>query len=98
MAHNFKRKTKQNRSMKKLELTKKDITPLILLLISLPLLLAGVILKSLIVVGGGAGLMITWFLCIDHVIANHNMNLLKRIVFGGIIIFLPLLFAVYLKA
>ena len=84
--------------MKKLELTKRDITLLALLVVSLPLLLIGVFLKSLLVIAGVAGLVITWFISIDHVIANHNMNMMKRILFGGIIIFLPLLFAFYLKA
>ena len=84
--------------MKKLDLTKNDITPLALLLISLPVLLIGVFIKSLMVIAGVTGLVIAWFICIDHVIANHKMNIVKRILFGCIIIFLPLLFAVYLQA
>lgn len=82
--------------MKKLELTKNDIAPLALLLISFTLLAIGVSIKSLLVIAGVAGLVIAWFLCIDNIIANHKMNIIKRIVFGGLIVFIPIMFALYL--
>ncbi len=82
--------------MKKLDLTKNDITPLALLFISLALLISGVILKSLIVIAGVTGLVFAWFLCIDNMIANHKMNIIKRIFFAAIIISLPVMFSVYL--
>ena len=82
--------------MKKLNLTKHDVAPLSLLLISLPLLIAGLFLKNLVVVAGITGLLFTWFLCIDTIIVNHQMNWVKRIVFGSIVILLPIMFAVYL--
>ena len=83
--------------MKKLDLTKNDITPLALLFFSFSLLITGIILKSLIVIAGFTGLVIAWFLCIDTILANRRMNLVKRIVFGGIVIFLPVLFAIYMR-
>ena len=82
--------------MKKLELTRNDITPLALLLIGFSLLLTGIFLKSLIVIAGVSGLVIAWFLCIDAVIANHKMNNIKRVIFGSIIVFVPMMFALYL--
>ena len=82
--------------MKNLELTKNDIAPLALLFISFALLTIGVSLKSLLVIAGFTGLVIAWFLCIDNMIANHKMNNIKRIVFGGIIVSIPLIFALYM--
>lgn len=84
--------------MKKLELTRHDIAPLVLLFISLSLMVTGIVLKSLIVLAGVTGLVVAWFLCIDTVIANYKMNTIKRIVFGGIIIMLPIALAMYLGA
>ena len=83
--------------MKKLDLTKNDITPLALFFFSFSLLIIGIILKSLVVIAGFAGLVIAWFLCIDTILANQRMNPIKRIVFGGIVIFLPVLFALYMR-
>ncbi len=82
--------------MKKLELTKNDIAPIALLFISAVLMLSGIAFKSLLVLAGVGGLVVAWFLCIDTIIVNHKMNTIKRILFGGIIVFIPLLFAVYL--
>ncbi len=79
-----------------MELTKNDIASITLLFIGFTLLATGILLKSLLVIAGFGGLVIAWFLCIDNVIANHEMNIIKRIVFGGIIIFIPLMFALYL--
>jgi hypothetical protein len=84
--------------MKKLDLTRQDIAPLMLLLVSLSLMVIGIILKSLIVLAGVTGLVLAWFLCIDTLIVNHKMNIIKRIVFGGIIIALPIALAVYMGA
>jgi len=84
--------------MKKLDLTRQDIAPLMLLLVSLSLMVIGIVLKSLIVLAGVTGLVLAWFLCIDTLIVNHKMNMIKRIVFGGIIIALPIALAVYMGA
>jgi hypothetical protein len=84
--------------MKKLELTRQDVAPLILLFASLALMIVGIVLKSLIVLAGVTGLVLAWFLCIDTLIANHKMNTIKRIVFGGIIIMLPIALAIYMGA
>ena len=84
--------------MKKLDLTQQDIAPLMLLLVSLSLMVIGIVLKSLIVLAGVTGLVLAWFLCIDTLIVNHKMNMIKRIVFGGIIIALPIALAVYMGA
>ncbi len=82
--------------MKKMELTKNDIASVALLFIGAALLMSGIALKSLLVLAGVGGLVVAWFLCIDNIIANHKMNTIKRIVFGGIVVFIPLLFAMYL--
>ncbi len=82
--------------MKKLELTKNDIAPIALLFISAALLMSGIAFKSLLVLAGVGGLVIAWFLCIDNIIANHKMNMMKRILFGGIVVSVPLLFSLYL--
>ena len=84
--------------MKKLDLTRNDIAPLALLFISLSLMAIGIVLKSLIVLAGVTGLVFAWFLCIDNLIANYKMNTIKRIVFGGIIIMLPIALAMYMGA
>lgn len=82
--------------MKKLDITKNDMAPLALLFVSLALMITGIVLKSLVVIAGVTGLVLAWFLCIDTLIANHRMNMVKRIVFGSIIISLPILFAMYM--
>lgn len=79
-----------------MELTKSDIASLALLFISAALLMSGIAFKSLLVVAGVGGLVIAWFLCIDNIIANYKMNVIKRILFGGIVVFIPLLFTLYL--
>ncbi len=84
--------------MKKLDLTRHDIAPLMLLFISLSLMVIGIMLKSLIVLAGVTGLVIAWFLCIDTLIVNYKMNIIKRIVFGGIIIMLPIALALFMGA
>lgn len=82
--------------MKKLDITKKDIAPLILLMVSMALMITGILLKSLVVVAGVTGLVLAWFLCIDTLIANHRMNMIKRIVFGSIVISIPMIMAFYM--
>ena len=84
--------------MKKLELTRQDAAPLTLLFVSLSLMIIGIALKSLIVLAGVTGLVVAWLLCIDTMIANYKMNMIKRIVFGGIIIALPIALAMYMGA
>ena len=84
--------------MKKLDLTKNDLLLLFLFTAGFILLFTGIFLKSLVAVAGVAGLITAWFLSIDSIIANHKMHLAKLIVFGSIILFLPLFFAVYLSA
>ncbi len=84
--------------MKKLEVTRQDMMPLTLLTVSVSLMIAGVLLKSMIVLAGVTGLVCAWFLCIDTLIANYKMNLVKRIIFGGIIIVLPIAIAAYMGA
>ena len=84
--------------MKKLELTRQDIAPLALLFVSLSLMITGIVLKSLIVLAGVTGLVLAWFLCIDTLIANYKMNMIKRIVFAGIVIMLPIALAMYMGA
>ena len=83
--------------MKKLDLTKNDVTPLALFFFSFALLITGILLKSLLVIAGVAGLMIAWFLCIDTILANQRMNMIKRVMFVSIVIMLPVLFDVYLR-
>lgn len=83
--------------MKKSGLIKNDVMSLALFSISFALLITGMILKSLIVIAGVAGLFVAWFLCIDTILANQKMNLVKRILFGSIVIFLPILFSVYMR-
>ena len=89
-------KNKIIKNVKKLELTRQDIAPIALLIFSLLLMGTGVLFKSLIVLAGVTGIVCAWFLCIDTFIANHKMNMIKRIVFGGIIIMLPLAIAMYM--
>lgn len=84
--------------MKKLDLTRQDIAPLALLFVSLSLMIIGIVFKSLIVLAGVTGIVLAWFLCIDTLIVNHKMNIIKRIVFGGIIIALPVALAMYMGA
>jgi len=84
--------------MKKLDLKRQDIVPLALLFVSLSLMIVGIVLKSLIVLAGVTGLVLAWFLCIDTLIVNYKMNTVKRIVFGGIIIALPIALAMYMGA
>ncbi|TKK66387.1 hypothetical protein FC093_17585 [Ilyomonas limi] len=84
--------------MKKLDLTRQDIAPLALLFVSLSLMIIGIVFKSLIVLAGVTGIVLAWFLCIDTLIVNHKMNIIKRIVFGGIIIALPIALAMYMGA
>jgi len=88
----------QTKDMKKLELTRHDIAPLALLFVSLSLMITGIVLKSLIVLAGVTGLVLAWFLCIDTLIANYRMNMIKRIVFAGIVIMLPIALAMYMGA
>jgi len=84
--------------MKKLEVMRHDIAPLILLFASLALMIVGIVLKSLIVLAGVTGIVLAWLLCIDTLIANYKMNIIKRIIFAGIIIMLPIAVAVYMGA
>ena len=84
--------------MKKLDLTKNDVMLLFLFTAGFILLFTGIFLKSLLAIAGAAGIIAAWFLCIDNVIANHKMNFIKLIVFGSIILFLPLFFALYMGA
>ncbi len=84
--------------MKKFSITRNELATFSLLFISLPVLFAGIVLKSLVIVAGVAGLVIAWFLCIDAIIADHKMNVIKRIFFGSIIVFVPLIFALYLRS
>jgi len=58
----------------------------------------GILLKSMVVIAGVTGMVLAWFLCIDTLIANHKMSLIKRIVFGSIIISLPMAIAFYMGA
>ncbi len=47
--------------MKKLDITKKDIAPLILFMVSMALMITGILLKSLVVVAGVTGLVLPGF-------------------------------------
>jgi hypothetical protein len=82
--------------MKKLDLTRNELMLLFLFTAGLILLIAGILLKSLLAVAGVTGLITAWFLCIDNVIANHRMSSLKLVVFGSIILLLPMFFAIYM--
>ena len=84
--------------MKKPDLMRHDIVPLALLFVSLSLMILGIVLKSLIVLAGVTGLVLAWFLCIDALIVHYKMNTIKRIIFGGIIIALPIALAMYMGA
>lgn len=69
---------------------KRDVGPLILLIISLGLLFLGMILKSIVIIAGVTGLVVSWFLCIDTLIVNHKMPTLKKAVFALAVIGLPI--------
>ena len=84
--------------VKKLALKRNDVAPIVLLIVSLIFMAFGLFFKSLIVLAGVTGLVCAWFLCIDNLIANYNMNMIKRIIFGGIIILMPVAIAFYMGA
>ncbi|MGN6618389.1 MAG: hypothetical protein ACTHJ5_14545 [Ilyomonas sp.] len=69
---------------------KGDVGPLVLLIISLGLLFLGVILKSIVIIAGVTGLVVSWFLCIDTLIVNQKMTLVKKAVFALAVIGLPI--------
>ena len=69
---------------------KGDVGPLVLLIISLGLLFLGVILKSIVIIAGVTGLVVSSFLCIDTLIVNQKMTLVKKAVFALAVIGLPI--------
>lgn len=75
---------------------KGDVGPLILLIVSLGLMFLGVVLKSMVIVAGVTGLVISWFLCIDTLIVNHKMPLVKKAVFALAVIGLPIAVTVFI--
>jgi hypothetical protein len=68
--------------------------PLVLLIISLGLLFLGILLKSLVIIAGVTGLVISWFLCIDTLIVDQKMPVVKKAVFALAVIGLPIVVTV----
>jgi hypothetical protein len=74
-----------------------DTAPLILLVISLILMFIGIVLKSLVVIAGVTGLVIAWFLCIDTLIVNLKLSVVKKVVLLATVIGLPILVTYFMS-
>jgi hypothetical protein len=74
-----------------------DTAPLILLVISFILMFIGIVLKSLVVIAGVTGLVIAWFLCIDTLIVNLKLSVVKKVVLLATVIGLPILVTYFMS-
>lgn len=75
---------------------KADVAPLMLLIVSLGLMFIGIVLKSMVVIAGVTGLVVSWFLCIDYLLVNHKMPAVKKIVFALAVIGLPICITMFI--
>lgn len=75
---------------------KRDLAPLLLLLVSICLMAISIVFKSMLVLAGVTGLVTGWLLCIDKLITAQQLPPTAKVLFAGVAIGLPVFVSIFL--